>query len=116
VQIADIILNRPFKVKMKSSFNNYATKEVLTQLEAGVPSSMIVHDLSLSTLKPLCVEWMLDAHDHLKTLAPVVLEAYSKTGFLKAWDDEFQVGSSQFMYAMPHLFNIKCLSCRYDPA
>ena len=91
VQIAYIVLNRPFKVKMKGSFTEHASNDVLRQLRAGVPTNSIVHDLSLSALKPLSVEWMLNAHEHLKTLAPVVLEAYSKTGIVKAWDDNFQV-------------------------
>jgi hypothetical protein len=76
---------------MKACFNKYATEDVINQLRGGVPCNMIEHDLSLSTLKPFCVEWMLEAYEHLKTLSPVVLEAYSKTGILKAWDDDIQV-------------------------
>lgn len=91
VQIADIVLNRPFKVRMKACFNKHVTDDVLRQLRGGVPSNCVMHDLALSVLKPLSVDWMMDAHAHMKSLAPVVLEAYSKTGILKAWDAEFQV-------------------------
>ena len=36
VQIADICLNRPFKVCMKKAFMNHATNDVLQQVTVGV--------------------------------------------------------------------------------
>lgn len=91
VQIADIILNRPFKVCMKKAFMDHATNDVLQQVRSGIPTNQISHDLSLSSLKPLVVDWMLAAHQHLKGMEQVVREAYSKTGMDRAWDDKFQV-------------------------
>lgn len=76
---------------MKKAFMNHATDDVLDQVRAGVPTNQISHNLSLSYLKPLVVDWMLEAYEHLKELSPVVLEAYTKTGIANAWDDKFQV-------------------------
>lgn len=69
----------------------HATEEVMQQLRDGVSTKQIYHDLSLSAIKPLMVDWMLEAHEHLKSMSPVVLEAYNKTGIAKAWDSQFQV-------------------------
>lgn len=91
VQIADVVVNRPFKARMKVNFMNHASNEVMEQMRAGVPSKDIVHDLSLSKLKPLVVDWVRDAFQHLKELGPVVREAYERTGMLKAWNEDTQV-------------------------
>lgn len=79
---------------MKACFTSHASNEVLQQLRAGIPSNEIVHDLALSTLKPLSVEWMMATFEHLKTLSPVVLEGYGKTGMSRAWNADFQVSST----------------------
>lgn len=91
VQIADVVLNRPFKAKMKQCFMDYASNEVVDQLRAGVPSQEISHDLSLTKLKPLIVGWMRVTYQHLRALNSVVREAYKRTGILKAWSHDIQV-------------------------
>lgn len=103
VQIADIVLNRPFKVRMKTCFVNHTSDEVLAQLRSGVATTEIVHDLSLTTLKPLTVKWMLEAYEHLKTLRPVVCEAYETTGMMAAWRDDTQVSLSFHINRVLHL-------------
>lgn len=89
-QIADICLNRPFKVCMKKAFMKYATEDVLQQLRDGVEAKQITHDLTLSSLKPLLVDWIIQTHEHLKSMSSVVVEAYTRTGIAKAWDSNFQ--------------------------
>ena len=76
---------------MKKAFMDHATNDVLAQVRCGMATNLISHDLSLSTLKPLIVDWMLAAHEHLKCMEPVVREAYSKTGMERARDNKFQV-------------------------
>ena len=76
---------------MKMCFMEHASKEVVAQLRAGVPSNEIHHDLSLAKLKPLIVGWMLDAFQHMRELSHVVREAYERTGMLKAWSQDTQV-------------------------
>jgi len=70
---------------------NHATNGVMEQMKSGVPSKEIVHDLSLSHLKPLVVDWMRDTFQHLQELRPVVRECYERIGMLKAWSQDMQV-------------------------
>lgn len=94
VQIADVVLNRAFKARMKASFMEHASNEVMEQMRAGVASKDIVHDLTLCKLKPLIVGWLLVAFEHLQQLRPVVREAYERTGMLKAWCQDTQVSTT----------------------
>jgi hypothetical protein len=102
VQIADVVLNRPFKARMKVLFMDHASHEVMEQLRDGVPSKDIIHDLSLTRLKPLIVGWLLDTHQHLRDLHHVVREAYTRTGMLKAWVEDTQVMFKFFVIPIPY--------------
>lgn len=75
---------------MKKAFMKYATEDVLQQLRDGVEAKQITHDLTLSSLKPLLVDWIIQTHEHLKSMSSVVVEAYTRTGIAKAWDNNFQ--------------------------
>ena len=72
-------------------FGLYQIEMLRKQLTAGIyPSTDVKLDVSLSTLKPLSMAWLLRAFAGLKDCKPGILSAFVKSGTAKAWDVDFQ--------------------------
>ena len=68
----------------------YQIEMLRKQLTAGISSTDVKLDVSLSTLKPLSMAWLLRAFAGLKDCKPGILSAFVKSGTAKAWDVDFQ--------------------------
>ena len=89
-QELDIFCNRIFKHIIKELFRLYQIEMLRKQLTAGISSTDVKLDVSLSTLKPLSMAWLLRAFARLKDCKPGILSAFVKSGTAKAWDVDFQ--------------------------
>lgn len=63
-QVLDTMVNRPFKHFIKQRYVNWSIGEMRPQLAANTPPSEAKLDLSLGVIKPLSLEWCMDAWEH----------------------------------------------------
>jgi hypothetical protein len=86
-QLADVILQRPFKHAFCQEFNKFTMGVITSQLQA---SSKVKVDMKISTLKPKVCEWLFITWIHLTSKLDMVKKGWSHTWLLRAFDLEFQ--------------------------
>lgn len=65
LQVADVILQRPFKAGIRQEFNNWAAGIISEQLEAEDLIGLTPH-LKMSIIKPLVLEWCLHSWNKMQ--------------------------------------------------
>jgi hypothetical protein len=86
-QLADVILQRPFKHAFRLEFNKYTLDVFTKQLEDGVDLKV---DMKMSTLKPKICGWLHKAWEHLTCKEEMVKKGWGHTGLLQAFQEDFQ--------------------------
>jgi hypothetical protein len=86
-QLADVILQRPFKHAFQLEFIKYIMDVFTKQLEDGVDLKM---DMKMSTLKPKICGWLHKAWEHLTCKEDMVKKGWGHTGLLQAFQEDFQ--------------------------
>jgi hypothetical protein len=65
LQVADVMLQRPFKHGIKRRFNLWATSKIAEQLAAGMPIKL-TDNLKMKQIKPLLLQWCLESWARMK--------------------------------------------------
>ena len=60
LQVADVILQRPFKCALRNSFNKWAAEIIREQIRDGTPLGLAPY-LKMALIKPLILDWCIDA-------------------------------------------------------
>ena len=60
LQVADVILQRPFKASIRRSFNKWAAEIIREQIRDETPLGLAPY-LKMSLIKPLILEWCIEA-------------------------------------------------------
>lgn len=88
-QPLDISTNRPFKAFVQRQFNEW-----FAQLEPDERPSAG----SLPVLKPLCVEWVRAAGEHVQANSDkMIVAGWSKAGLLAAFEEKTQVDAQSYV-------------------
>jgi hypothetical protein len=65
LQVADVILQRPFKAGIRQAFNKWAAAVISEQLSTNDLIGLSPH-LKMSMIKPLVLEWCVDSWNRMK--------------------------------------------------
>ena len=65
LQVADVMLQRPFKHGIKRRFNEWATSKIAELLAAGLPITLTSF-LKMKLVKPLSLQWCLESWARIK--------------------------------------------------
>jgi DDE superfamily endonuclease len=76
LQVADVVLQRPFKAAITHAFNEWAAEQVRVQLRAGVAVG-VANMLKMSNIKPLALEWCVTSWTSLWQRKQLVLDGWS---------------------------------------
>jgi hypothetical protein len=60
LQVADVVLQRPFKHGVKKAFNEWAAQVIVGQIESKAAIGL-TSDLGMKTIKPLVLQWCIDS-------------------------------------------------------
>jgi len=92
LQVMDLVVNRPFKHKVKESFEHWYANQVYAQLNEGVSPENVKIDLSLNAIKNSGehAKWIINAWNYINEKNDLILKGWSKVGF------QSQVISSNF--------------------
>ncbi len=60
LQVADVVLQRPFKHGVKKSFNEWAAQKIIEQIDSNLPTGLS-SDLGMKAIKPLVVQWCINS-------------------------------------------------------
>jgi len=77
LQVADVALQRPFKVAIRKSFYAWAAKQVSEQLESGLVVGF-AESFKMSNLKPLALQWCVDSWNVLEQRKQLILWGWGK--------------------------------------
>ena len=65
LQPLDVSVNKPAKDFLKSKFQEWYALQIVQQLEKGTaPDKLQPVDMPLSTMKPLCAQWVVAMYDY----------------------------------------------------
>jgi hypothetical protein len=65
LQVADVVLQRPFKSFIRRSFNQWAAERMHEKLKAGLQATFHEY-MGMKTLKPLLLQWCVDSFEQLQ--------------------------------------------------
>jgi len=63
LQVADVVLQRPFKHGLRKRFNEWAATTIKEQIETGAVEGL---NLKMSSIKPLILQWCLESWRKIK--------------------------------------------------
>ena len=89
-QLADVVIQRPFKHAFRQEFNQYTTDIITRQLKG---KEEIHIDFKMSTLKPHICHWLFNAWKHVSSKTSMIRKGWEQAGLLRAFDTEFQKGT-----------------------
>jgi hypothetical protein len=64
LQVADVVLQRPFKHGVRQRFNGWAAQILKEQIESGELVGLSPF-LKMSSIKPLCLQWIIESWNKL---------------------------------------------------
>ena len=77
LQVADVVLNFPFKHGIKRRFNAWATELIAEQVANGEPVGIKPH-LKMSQVKPKILQWALESWSSLREEKLLILKGWHK--------------------------------------
>ncbi|MDO9333522.1 MAG: hypothetical protein Q7T57_03245 [Dehalococcoidales bacterium] len=77
LQVADVVLQRPFKHVITQRFNEWASEVVLNQIAEGKIIGLN-DSLKMSTIKPLALDWCIESWKSLKERKSLIIEGWKK--------------------------------------
>lgn len=77
LQVADVVLQRPFKSVITRAFNQWAGGEVAEQIADGKVVGL-ADALKMSNIKPLALQWCIDSWKELKERRDLILCGWHK--------------------------------------
>jgi hypothetical protein len=77
LQVADVMLQRPFKHGISSRFNEWAAKEISAQIAAKEIVGL-AESLKMGSIKPLVLEWCIESWKELKERRELILDGWKK--------------------------------------
>ena len=80
LQVADVMLQRPFKAGIARLFNQWAAQQIRHQISNDLIIGL-QDFLKMNILKPLIVEWCLDSWTQLKEKKDKIIEGWNKCCF-----------------------------------
>ena len=81
LQPLDVSVNKPAKDFLKSKFREWYASQILQQLEKGTePDKLQPVDMQLSTMKPLCAQWVVAMFDYFKSHPDIILNGFKGAG------------------------------------
>jgi hypothetical protein len=86
-QLADVILQRPFKHAFRQQFNKYTMDLISKQLDSGEEVKV---DFKMSTLKSKLCSWLFSAWLHVSSKQDMVKKGWEKCGLLRSFYSNFQ--------------------------
>ena len=86
LQPLDISVNKSIKVFLRQEFQNWYSDCLCAQLQGGESNPEPI-DLKLSSIKPLGAQWMIKAHDYVKSHPEIVVNRFRGSG-IKAHGSE----------------------------
>ena len=69
LQVADVVLQRPFKHGIKKQFNNWAASKISEQI-------LVTPFLKMKTIKPLVLQWCLESWTRMKEGSDLIKEGW----------------------------------------
>ena len=66
-QVLDLTVNKYAKAFTRKKFNEWYSKEIKRQLDAGKPLEEVDVKLRLSVMKPIHAQWMVELYNHMTT-------------------------------------------------
>jgi hypothetical protein len=82
-QPADVMLQRPFKGQIVRAFTNWMSDQIITLINLGEDPDTLRVDTSISTLKPLLVDWAWNSWIRLFDKPDLIKEGWVKSGMGK---------------------------------
>ena len=79
LQPLDISVNKSIKVFLRQEFQNWYSDCLCAQLQGGESNPEPI-DLKLSSVKPLGAQWMIKAHDHVRSHPEIVVNGFKGSG------------------------------------
>lgn len=91
LQVADVVLQCPFKHGIKRRFNEWLANIIEEQIEKEEEIIQINPNLRMSSIKPLLLEWIYQSWSNLNSEPELIMKAWTKclSGTLKI--DPFDV-------------------------
>ena len=77
LQVADVMLQRPFKAEITRQFNNWAASEIYQQITNGHVIGL-QHLLQASKLKPLALQWCINSWKGLASQKEFIIKGWEK--------------------------------------
>jgi hypothetical protein len=94
LQVADVVLQRPFKVGVTTSFNLWAVEQVREQLKSLSPGTtpLLDHVTKMSVVKPLVLQWTIESWSKLRERRDLINDGWKKccTSLYDVMDPEKQ--------------------------
>ena len=88
LQLANVILQRPFKHAFKLEFHNWTTTEVKLQIEANIDIEV---DLSMSFLKPRVPAWLFSTWAQVKKMEAMNHDLEENIKGIRCFDPTIQL-------------------------
>jgi hypothetical protein len=77
LQPLDISVNKAVKEHLRKEFSRWYSEQLCTKIKSN-PSATV--DLSMSTLKPLGVKWLVSMYDYIKVNKEIIVNGFTKAG------------------------------------
>jgi len=97
LQVADVMLNTPFKHGIKRRFNQWLAGIVEEQIEAGAEMIQIQPHLRMSVLKPLMLQWSFEAWNQMRQQRQFIMSGWHQSLFflMNVFDQQQQTAALQ---------------------
>ena len=89
-QVADPVLNKPFKSTIKKAYTISAADDVTAHIAAGGSASSYSMDKHIGALRNNGLAWVMAGWERMRQLETSVLAGYKDAGTLRAFDPTFQ--------------------------
>ncbi len=86
-QVADTVLNKPFKNAVRQQFCDWSASLVAEQVKSGIAPKDYKLDLSVSRLRDEGIHWMYAGWERIKGMQRSVLDGYAKAGTLQIFEE-----------------------------
>ena len=83
LQPMDLSVNKPIKSHLQSSFQAWYSSQVKKQMQEAPGSSLTPIDTRLSIIKPVHVQWLIDAYNYIKSQPESIINGFKAAGILE---------------------------------
>ena len=105
-QPCDVFIQRPFKHALLQRFSEWASQQVIIQIENGIAASGVKLDLSVKTLKDNFCSWVLSAWNKVRSMTSMM-----ETG----WKEKCKITNRVFEEVYQLKCRVKWMENKWDP-